>query len=131
MITPIAIRLTKGQDLKVELQRLVDQYDVKAGTIASCAGCVQKLNIRLANADFTKFIEAPFEIVSLMGTLTASHQHVHIAVADEQGSVLGGHLLEGTIVSHTAELIIHRYDDMEFTREHDDSTGFTELSINP
>ena len=129
MITPIAVRLTRGQDLKLELQRLVTDNQIKAGSIASCVGCVSQLNIRLANAEFTKTLTAPFEIVSVMGTLTESHQHIHISAADENGNVIGGHLLEGTIVSHTAELIIHRYDNMTFSREPDSSTGYTELVI--
>lgn len=129
MITPIAVRLTKGQDLKLEIQRLVTENQIKAGSIASCVGCISKLNIRLSNAEFTKTLTAPFEIVSVMGTLTEFHQHVHISVADEHGNVVGGHLLEGTVVSHTSELIIHRYDNMVFSRESDSSTGYTELVI--
>lgn len=129
MITPIATRLTRGQDLKLELQKLVTKHNVAAGSIASCVGCVSQLNIRLANANHTKLIQAPFEIVSVMATLTPNHQHVHISVADENGDVIGGHLLEGTIIATTAELILHRYDTLTFSREYDDSTGYTELSI--
>ncbi|CAH6799200.1 DNA-binding protein [Vibrio chagasii] len=129
MITPIATRLTRGQDLKLELQKLVAKHNVAAGSIASCVGCVSQINIRLANANHTKLIQAPFEIVSVMATLTPNHQHVHISVADENGDVIGGHLLEGTIIATTAELILHRYDTLTFSREHDDSTGYTELTI--
>ena len=130
MITPIATRLTRGQDLKLELQKLVTKHKVAAGSIASCVGCVSQINIRLANANHTKLIQAPFEIVSVMATLTPNHQHVHISVADENGDVIGGHLLEGTIIATTAELILHRYDTLPFSREHDDSTGYTELTIS-
>ncbi|WP_435249957.1 PPC domain-containing DNA-binding protein [Vibrio sp. nBUS_14] len=130
MITPIATRLTRGQDLKLELQKLVTKHNVISGSIASCVGCVSQLNIRLANANHTKFIQAQFEIVSVMATLTPNHQHVHISVADENGDVIGGHLLEGTIIATTAELILHRYDTLTFSREHDDSTGYTELTIS-
>ena len=129
MITPIATRLTRGQDLKLELQKLVTKHNVTAGSIASCVGCVSQINIRLANANHTKLIQAPFEIVSVMATLTPNHQHVHISVADENGDVIGGHLLEGTIIATTAELILHCYDTLTFSREHDDSTGYTELTI--
>ncbi|MFA0025727.1 PPC domain-containing DNA-binding protein, partial [Vibrio sp. 10N.261.49.A5] len=76
MITPIATRLTRGQDLKLEIQRLVTTHNISAGSIASCVGCVSQLNIRLANANNTKLVQAPFEIVSLMATLTPNHQHV-------------------------------------------------------
>ena len=130
MITPIATRLTRGQDLKLELQKLVTKHNVAAGSIASCVGCVSQINLRLANANHTKLIQAPFEIVSVMATLTPNHQHVHISVANENGDVIGGHLLEGTIIATTAELIIHRYETLTFSREHDDSTGYTELTIS-
>ena len=129
MITPIAVRLTRGQDLKLSIQELVNQHQVSAGTIASCVGCVSTINLRLANADQTLQIDAPFEIVSVMGTLTPNHQHIHISVADEQGKVIGGHLLEGTLIATTAELILHTYPELAFSREHDESTGYTELVI--
>ncbi|MEZ9319443.1 PPC domain-containing DNA-binding protein [Vibrio sp. 10N.286.51.E5] len=130
MITPIATRLTRGQDLKLEIQRLVTAHNISAGSIASCVGCVSQLNIRLAYANNTKLVQAPFEIVSVMATLTPNHQHIHISVADENGNVIGGHLLEGTIIATTAELLVHRYDTLTFNREHDDSTGYTELTIS-
>lgn len=129
MILPIAVRLTKGTDLKKAITELVLTHKITAGSIAACAGCLSQLNIRLANATQTLSVKAPFEIVSLMGTLTPNHQHIHISVADSEGKVWGGHLLEGTTVSHTAELIVHHYPMLNFTREHDVSTGYTELII--
>ncbi|MCL9780864.1 DNA-binding protein [Vibrio sp. S4M6] len=129
MITPIATRLTKGSDLKKEIQRIVTQNQIEAGTIASCVGCVSKLSIRLAGANSTLTREEPFEIVSTMGTLTANHQHIHISVANAKGDVIGGHLLEGTIIDTTAELVVFRYSEMTFNREMDESTGYTELIV--
>lgn len=128
-ISPIAIRLTNGQDLKKMLAELVNQHQIKAGTIASCVGCLSHLSIRLAGAKGTLNISAPFEIVSLVGTLTPNHLHIHIAVADEKGTVWGGHLLEGNIVDTTAELVLHHYPCLNFGREYDPSTGYSELTI--
>ena len=129
MITPIVTRLTTGQDLKLEIQKLVTSHNISAGSIASCVGSISQLNIRLANANNTKRIMAPLEIVSLMATLTPNHQHVHISVADKNGNVIGGHLLEGTIIATTAELIALSYHTLTFSRKHDDLTGYTELII--
>lgn len=126
-IEVIAVRLTKGMDLKLSLAKLVAEHDVKAGSIASCVGCISHLNLRLAGAEK----QEPFEIVSVMGTLTPEHQHVHISVSDRGGRVWGGHLMEGTVIDTTAELIIHSYSELEFTRAMDDSTGYTELQVNP
>lgn len=129
-IEVIAVRLTKGMDLKRSLAKLVEEHGIKAGSIASCVGCVSDLKLRLAGAKSTITKQEPFEIVSMMGTLTPEHQHVHISVSDIEGHVWGGHLMEDTIIDTTAELIIHSYSDFEFTRVVDDSTGYTELQVN-
>lgn len=130
MITPIAVRLTRGADLKQQIQQLVTAYNLQAGSIASCVGCLSQTNLRLAGATQTLCIQAPVEIVSVMGTLTPNHQHIHISVADETGAVFGGHLLEGNIIDTTAELIIHSYDSLSFQRQMDKATGYTELVVD-
>ncbi|MGF1774240.1 PPC domain-containing DNA-binding protein [Vibrio maritimus] len=128
-VLPFAVRLQRGTDLKLAIRDVVDQLELNAGTIASCVGCLTKATLRLAGAEETITLEGSFEIVSVMGTLTASHQHVHLSVATRTGEVLGGHLLEGCIVDTTVELIIHNYTDNVFTREYDPTTGFSELVI--
>ncbi|MCY9873796.1 PPC domain-containing DNA-binding protein [Vibrio barjaei] len=128
-ISPIAVRLTRGTDLKQALHKLVAEHQIQAGSIASCVGCLSQISMRLAGAEHTLKRSEPFEIVSLMGTLTPEHQHVHISVADSKGNVLGGHLLEESIVDTTAELIVHHYPDLVFEREIDKTTGYTELHV--
>ena len=128
-ICVLAQRLTQGADLKAAIQAMVHQHSITAGSLASCVGCLTTINLRLAGAEATLVRHGPFEIVSIMGTLTPDHQHIHIAVADDKGSVFGGHLLEGNIVGSTAELIIHSYSQLRFSREFDPATGYTELLI--
>ncbi|WGV98341.1 DNA-binding protein [Vibrio sp. YMD68] len=130
MLTPIAVRLTQGTDLKHAVKQLITQHNIQAGSIASCVGCLSSIHLRLAGATETLQMTAPFEIVSLMGTLTPDHQHIHISVSDNTGQVLGGHLLDGNIIDTTAELIIHHYPNLSFTREEDANTGFTELVVH-
>ncbi|MDV7106406.1 DNA-binding protein [Vibrio sp. TH_r3] len=129
MISAIAIRLTRGSDLKKSIQQLVVQHNIQAGSLASCVGCFSIVNLRLAGAQTTLQLEEPLEIVSVMGTLTIEHQHIHVSVSDSAGRVIGGHLLEGSIIDTTAELIIHHYPSFHFSRQLDSSTGFTELVI--
>ncbi|MCG9751042.1 DNA-binding protein [Vibrio brasiliensis] len=131
MISPIAVRLTKGDDLKLALQQLVSQHQINAGSIASCVGCFTHLKLRLAGASETLQLNEPLEIVSVMGTLTPDHQHVHLSVSRRDGSVVGGHLMEGCLIDTTAELIVHKYHQLSFSREHDPQTGYTELQVNP
>ncbi|NUW67933.1 PPC domain-containing DNA-binding protein [Vibrio coralliilyticus] len=129
MIQPIAVRLTKGQDLKKQIQSLVTKYDIQAGSIASCVGCLEQISMRLAGAEQSITLTQSFEIVSVMGTLTPNHQHIHISVADREGKVIGGHLLENNIIDTTAELILHKYPNQSFSREQDEATGYTELVV--
>ncbi|MDF2153379.1 PPC domain-containing DNA-binding protein [Vibrio sp. CAU 1672] len=126
-----ATRLTRGCDLKQSISDMVKANQIKAGSVASCVGCVSRLNIRLAGANSELVLEEPLEIVSVMATLTPAHQHIHIAVSKQNGQVIGGHLLAGTIIDTTAELILHGYPQLEFSRQFDDCTGYTELEITP
>ncbi|RSD31396.1 PPC domain-containing DNA-binding protein [Vibrio pectenicida] len=130
MIKPIATRLTKGQDLKTQIQSLVIRHGIQAGSIASCVGSIEQVSLRLAGATQSMTLSQPFEIVSMMGTLTPTHQHIHLSVADETGKVIGGHLLDNTIIDTTAELIIHHYPNLSFSRQHDNTTGYSELVID-
>lgn len=130
MISPLASRLTQGADLKLAIQEVVQKNHITAGNIASCVGSLSTLKIRLAGATNTLTLKEPLEIVSVMGTLTLEHTHIHLCVANQKGEVFGGHLLEGSIIDTTGELIIHRYPQLNFTRKYDPNTGFTELAID-
>ncbi|WP_104402089.1 PPC domain-containing DNA-binding protein [Vibrio penaeicida] len=128
-LTPLAFRFQKRADLKDAIESVVVENSIQAGSIASCVGSLSSLHIRLAGAQEYLKLEEPLEIVSIMGTLTYSHQHIHISVANRKGEVIGGHLMSGSIIDTTAELIVHSYSNLVFTREPDENTGFTELVI--
>ncbi|KQA21892.1 PPC domain-containing DNA-binding protein [Vibrio metoecus] len=129
MIELIVVRLTQGDDLKQQITHLVKKHGIHAGSIASCVGCLSHLNLRLADSISLMQVSAPFEILSLSGTLTDDHCHIHITVADAQGRAWGGHLLDGNIINTTAELMIHHYPQQRFSRQFDPSTGYSELVI--
>jgi predicted DNA-binding protein with PD1-like motif len=69
-----------------------------------------------------------FEIVSAEGTISRDGIHVHVALADTDGAVYGGHLLEGCIVHTTAEIGIIK-SKMIFKRIYDPKTGYKELFV--
>jgi predicted DNA-binding protein with PD1-like motif len=76
-------------------------------------------------------LERDFEILSVEGTLSADGCHVHIAVSDHSGAVLGGHLVRGCVVRTTAEIVLAEVESLDFAREHDAATGFSELVVRP
>jgi predicted DNA-binding protein with PD1-like motif len=124
-----AFRLTPGQDLKQELLRYAAHYRIHAGFILTCVGSVQQVALRLADQDETTRCEGKFEIVSLVGTLNHEGAHLHLAIADTQGVVVGGHLMDGTRIYTTAEIVMGAAPDLRFTREHDPQTGYNELVV--
>ena len=48
-ITTHAFRLKPGQDLKQEIQKLVDEKQIKAGWISTCVGSLTNYMIPFAN----------------------------------------------------------------------------------
>ncbi|MEA4826947.1 MAG: PPC domain-containing DNA-binding protein, partial [Clostridium sp.] len=83
----------------------------------------------LADENIKRRYEEKFEIVSLVGTISEDGCHLHMSIADSNGKVIGGHLLEECIIYTTAEVIIGEIEEFVFLREYDDKTGFDELKV--
>lgn len=83
----------------------------------------------MANAKVIKTWQGSFEIVSVVGTVEAGNSHIHVCLSDEAGNTFGGHLKDGSVVGVTAEVAIGEIEDLEFSREFDEDTGYKELII--
>ena len=124
-----AIRLSKGEDLKFALHEFVDRQQIHAGWIISCVGSLTECNLRYANQQNGTLLKGYFEIVSLSGTLSVNGCHLHAAVSDSNGTMIGGHVLDGCIINTTAEIIIGEATGITFSRAMDEKTGWKELKI--
>lgn len=122
-------RLRRGSDLLKALQEYARTRRIAAGTVVSGVGCVTRARVRDASGVTVRELNEPLEIVSLMGTLSAARTHLHIALAREDLTVLGGHLMEGCIVNTTAEVVLLELDGVRFGAEWDGETGYDELAI--
>jgi predicted DNA-binding protein with PD1-like motif len=129
----IAVRLHEGEDLKGAIEAFVREHKLSAATIISAVGSLGHAHIRMAGAQPNKQdmrdYDGIFEIVSLIGTLGQNRTHLHIAIADTEGNVIGGHLKEGCVVHTTVELVLATEDALEFSEEVDEATGFGELKV--
>lgn len=128
-----ALRLGPGQELLSALRAFVAERRLRAPFVITCVGSVTSATLRLADAtaaDSSQVLRLSgrFEIVSLVGTLNPE-PHLHISLADGQGSVVGGHLLGDLSVFTTAELLLGEAEQLLFSREHDPRTGFPELVV--
>ena len=127
----VPLRLKPGDDLRRELEAWMAEQQEQAGCVISAVGSLSLAQLRFAGAAEATAIRGDLEILSLSGTLSPDGAHLHIAVADSSGTVIGGHLCAGSLVRTTAELVIGLLPEWQFRRELDPATGYAELRISP
>ncbi len=126
-----AIRLHPGDDLKRSLDAFAASHHLEAACLLTCVGSLRKAALRYANREGTTILEGKFEIVSLTGVLSIHGSHYHIAISDGEGRTYGAHLMEGSEIFTTAEIVLAKLDDLRFLRTLDAQTGYPELDIQP
>ena len=122
-----ALRLRPNVDLLASLRGFAKDHGLRAAFVASCVGSATRSSVRYANQPSASAREGHFEIVSLSGTLTRDGAHLHVAFADSTGATFGGHLMEGTTIYTTAEIVLGELADVTFSREPDSTYGYREL----
>jgi predicted DNA-binding protein with PD1-like motif len=129
MIDAWPVRLLPGQDLRQALESLASGTVGPAAFIVAGIGSLSVLALRRAGAAQAETLAGPFEILSLSGTLSAGGAHLHIAISDASGQVIGGHVAPGCVVATTAEILIARLPGWGFSRAFDPATGWRELVV--
>jgi len=131
IIKHLTFRLKPDQLLAEEI--VAHTWNIQAGVLLSIVGALKNANLRMAGAtpDDQRIVnfKGPFEIVSGTGTISKNYCHIHIAVSDKEGNVIGGHLKNGCRVDVTVEVVIGVLADTIFNRVLDKSTGFKELEV--
>ncbi len=125
----VPLRLQPDADVRLALEAWIGEQEEQAGCVISAVGSLSVAQLRLAGAAEATTIRGDLELINLSGTLSPDGAHLHIAVADSQGAVIGGHLCAGSRVRTTAELVIGLLPDWQFSRELDPATGYAELQI--
>jgi hypothetical protein len=125
----LPVRLNPGDDVRHQLRQLVRREQLTAAWVMTCVGSLRQVTLRL---DDIVTVEDNFEIISMSGTLAPSGPHLHLAVADSKGTMLGGHVMPGCLVADegTVELVLGADDAWRFERAPDPLTGFDELAIH-
>jgi predicted DNA-binding protein with PD1-like motif len=123
----VPLRLHPGDDLRLALEAWMGAQQEQAGCVLSAVGSLSLAQLRLAGATQATAIHGELEILSL----SLDGAHLHIAVSDSKGAVIGGHLCAGSLVRTTAELVIGLLPESQFRRELDPATGHAELRISP
>lgn len=124
-----AFRLKPGSDLRAGIEQWIDENRIEAAAIVTCVGSLTDVTLRMAGSKVITTMPGPFEIVSLVGTLSMNGCHLHVAVTDGNGRAVGGHVVPGCKIYTTAEVVIAVLGDTVFQRLEDTETGFRELVV--
>jgi predicted DNA-binding protein with PD1-like motif len=121
----IISRLMPNKDLKEGLKSIIIKKGIKSGIIITIVGSLNYATLRMSDGNI-KVFNGPFEIVSAEGTISENGIHIHIAISDSKGQVVGGHLKKGCVINTTAEIGILELDET-LKRVFDSKTGYKEL----
>lgn len=124
-----SFRLKPKSDLKKSLFQFLKKNKIQAGVVISSVGSLSTAEIRLADAKKGKKIKGPLEVIHLNGTVSADGIHLHIAVANTKGLLIGGHLMDGCLIYTTCEVVILEIKNQIFQRLADTQTGYKELLV--
>ncbi len=121
------IRLLPREDVREELQKWCTYRHIEAAAIISAVGSVSIAMLRFGGKNEGTPIAGDLEVCSLSGTLSHYGMHLHLAVADSAGTMTGGHLMKGSLVRTTLEIVIQEIGGIRLLRKKDDRTGYDEL----
>jgi hypothetical protein len=122
-------RLEHGKGLLEQVKDVAERLGIRAG-VFHAIGAVMKARLRYYDQEEKRYREIelnrPLELVSCLGNISTYEGevfvHSHAALADEKGTVYGGHLAEGTIV-FAGELYVKELVGIELRRKYDEVTG--------
>jgi predicted DNA-binding protein with PD1-like motif len=130
----LAVRLYEDEDVLPLLKEAFESTGKSLGVVMSGAGMMQstKLGFFKGAGEYKEHsLPEPREIVSFTGNFVNNGEkifaHLHVSLADEDGCVLGGHLINAKIYG-TGEIFI-LLSDMPVTREKEERTGLEGLKL--
>jgi len=105
-------RISESEDLAEAIKRRVDESGIRAG-IFILIGTLKDVVLGYYKNGQYEFIrlDGPLEIGSCMGNIAVDEKgevmiHAHVVVSNEKGEAFGGHLMKGSHVNATAELMM-------------------------
>ena len=130
----VALRLRPGTDVLLGLEEACKRAGINNGVILSAIGsldCVQfcnpvELPEKKAGYGYgeTLHLTGPIELTSASGIICHddagnTNLHVHISLSDRHGNAHGGHLVEGTKVLLTVDVILAEIEGLVMGRKFD------------
>ena len=125
-------RLRPGDDLLESIRAYTSANHLQAAIVLTAVGSLTHASIRYANQPDASQSSGHFEIVSLVGTVEEGGEHLHLSLAAENGTMIGGHLMPGCKIYTTGEIALGELQGARFMRELDkEGSGWEELKVYP
>ncbi len=119
----------KGEDILETFQKHCEKENIRGGAILQGIGAFKRCRLGYFDIERKKYIvndiSEPVELVHCSGTISLAKEsimpHIHATVAKQDGSCVGGHIMFGSIISITAEIVVVKIEAMQ--RKIDTETG--------
>lgn len=128
-------RLREDDDVAESVRKNAEEGGIKAG-IFILIGALKHAELGCyKEGEYIKsqFV-GPLEVASCMGNIAVDERgktfiHAHMVVSNEKGEAFGGHLMKGSHVGPTAELVILEATGLELQRIFDEKTKLKLLKL--
>ena len=130
----VVVRLKPGTDLLNGIQSACEHYEIHNGVIISAIGSlarvrfcdVEALPEKKCDYGYGRILalDETIELTGAGGVICSDAEnhinlHIHISKSDKNGKAYGGHLVEGTTVLMTSDIVIGEITGLEMRREYD------------
>ena len=130
----VVIRLAPGTDLYDGMLAACERYGIRNGVVISAIGSlgrvrfcdVEALPDKKCGYGYGRVLELDdtIELTGASGVICSDvggelNLHVHISMSDKTGKGYGGHLVQGTTVLMTADIVLGEIEGVSMLREYD------------
>ncbi len=132
----IVFRLKPGTDLLKGIQEACEKHQIHNGVVISGIGSLNGVHYCNVEALPDKkcgygygqilYLDGPIEMTGASGVVCSDAEgninlHIHLSMSDKYGNAHGGHLVEGTRVLMTADIVIGEINGVYMQREYDEA----------
>ena len=110
-------KVEPDEDIIESIIQMVKKHNIKSGLV-NCIGALKKFTIGYFDINSKEYISKTFdeyiELISCMGNISFLDEnpivHLHISIGMRDYTMIGGHLIQPSIVSITGEVYILEID---------------------
>jgi predicted DNA-binding protein with PD1-like motif len=129
-------RLSEGEDLAEAIKNRAEESGIKAGVFLIIGALREVVLGCYKNGEYECIrLAGPLEIASGIGNIAVDEKgeiviHAHLVVSNEKGEAFGGHLMKGSYVGATAELMIIEAVGVNLQKVFDEKTKLKLLRLS-